>query len=70
MCGDIAIGILTMLYQSVGVGDVLSYCSTQCHCQCLYATAYTQHGYLTVIGKTGDEQFGQVALAINGMKPW
>src|SRR5574344_168995 len=62
-----AMCVLTMLYQSVGVGNILYHRSSQCHCQGLYASAYTQHGYLSVIGKTCDEQFGQVALAINGM---
>ena len=62
--------ILTVLYQSFGITNVLSHRSSQSHRQCLNAPAYTHHRYLSVIGKTSDEQFGQVALAIDGMKTW
>ena len=44
---------------------VLAYLAAKGHSQRLDATADAQHGYLPVVGQSGDEQFGQIALGID-----
>ena len=44
---------------------VLAYLAAKGHGQRLDATADAQHGYLPVVGQSGDEQFGQIALGID-----
>ena len=51
-----------------GEGEALRHVATQGHGECLYATADAKYGNLTVIGQLGDEQFRQVALAIDASK--
>ena len=48
--------------------DVLSHLSAQCHGQCLHATADAQHRDLPVIGQSGEEKFGQIALRIDAVQ--
>ena len=45
--------------------DVLSHLAAKGNSQCLDTTADAQDRYLTVVGQTGDHQFGQVALLVD-----
>ena len=59
-------GILRML--DGGRRDVLRHMTVEGHGQRLNATTDAQHGNLPVIGQPGDEQFGQITLAIDMTK--
>ena len=58
----ISVGILTVFQLRF---DVLCHTTSQRKGQCLYAPANPEHGYLPVIGQSDEEQFSQVALAID-----
>ncbi len=64
-----AVGVLAVLDGGFRL-DVLLHSTAKSHGQRLYSTADTEHGYLPVVGQTGDQQFGKVALAVDGVQLW
>ena len=66
MGGLRAVGVLRVLHS--GQRKVLADLAAQGDSQCLDAAANAEDGQLTVIGQTGDEQFRQVALLVDGMQ--
>ena len=49
-------------------GNILSHLAAESHRQRLYASTYSEHWYLAVVGEASDEQLGEVALSINAVK--
>ena len=47
------------------VADVLSHLAAQCNGQCLDATTNAEDGNLPVVGQLGNQQFRNVALAVD-----
>ena len=63
--GDVARFLLRVVV-TLYVADVLTDVSTKRHGQRLDATTDTEDGQLAVVGQLGDEEFGEVALGIDG----
>ena len=75
------VGILTVLDERLfapiavgmplhGLEDILIHLAVESHDQCLYASAYTQHGHLTVVSQASGKQFGLVACGVDAMQSW
>ena len=69
-----AIGILRVLDSSFlfplssFLRNILRHLAAEGHGEGLDTTTDAQHGYLTVVGETGDEQFGIVTLLVDTMQ--
>ena len=67
MCRFRTVGILRML-DGCHIADILCHLAAKRCSQRLDTTTDTQHRNLTVVGQTGNQQFGQVAFLIDTMQ--